>query len=792
MSNANTYTGTTTISAGTLNVIGTLSDYTAVTVASGATYIVGANDTVASIAGAGNITLTGNLTAGSTPDTTFSGVMSGAGSFTKVGSGTLTLSGPNTYTGGTNINVGTVALGANDVLADTGAINVAGGSLAMSTYSDTVGAINLSSGSISGTSGVLTGSGYDVTNATGTTTISAILAGTANLVKSGAGTLVLGNANTYTGTTTINGGVVSISMDSNLGQVPGSINTAALVFNSGTLNTSSTFTLNANRGIALLGSGTIDVDGSSALTYNGIMSGSGSFAKTGAGTLILGASNTNTGITTVFAGTLDVKGALVNTADLVVAAGASYIVDRAAALNTITGSGTVVLATNLSLGGGNTNFAFDGSFTGSGTLTKVGSGSMTLNGANTYSGNTVLNASQLILGNANALGAGALISTNGVLSLASGVTLSSLIINGSATISSDIRTTGAQTYNGNVVVSPSVAGAVTLTAANAPITFNGLIDSAASKANTLNVNAGTGVVTIGNSVGSVAPLASFVITGSTINLLADVLTSSQQIYNGSVVIGTNGNDGFLYTMFLAQTRPAPNFKILDTVHTRTLISLDPLIEFNGTLNPVAASQYSLMVAAIYPGFVNGDLAKMPIVTFNGLVGNILPFYSANIQTLQAGDLFALTPATGVINVTGGVQTTANQNYSSAQIALTANPTLNNVVFKSMAGGSGNINFDLSKIDGKFDMTGKVAVVIDAKTNFTGGGIDLLSVKFPVAEAEAAAASASGGNLANVLKVDKLASLDGSASGNAEVTVEMGEAYSGRKDCTTQEESDLCK
>ena len=282
------------------------------------------------------------------------------------------------------------------------------------------------------------------------------------------------------------------------------------------------------------------------------------------------------------------------------------------------------------------------------------------------------------------------------------------------------------------------------------------------------------------------------ITGSTINLLADVLTSSQQIYNGSVVIGTNGNDGFLYTMFLAQTRPAPNFKILDTVHTRTLISLDPLIEFNGTLNPVAASQYSLMVAAIYPGFVNGDLAKMPIVTFNGLVGNILPFYSANIQTLQAGDLFALTPATGVINVTGGVQTTANQNYSSAQIALTANPTLNNVVFKSMAGGSGNINFDLSKIDGKFDMTGKVAVVIDAKTNFTGGGIDLLSVKFPVAEAEAAAASASGGNLANVLKVDKLASLDGSASGNAEVTVEMGEAYSGRKDCTTQEESDLCK
>jgi len=319
-----------------------------------------------------------------------------------------------------------------------------------------------------------------------------------------------------------------------------------------------------------------------------------------------------------------------------------------------------------------------------------------------------------------------------------------------------------------------------------------LIDSAASKSNTLNVNAGTGVVTIGNSVGSVAPLSSFVITGSTINLLADVLTSSQQIYNGSVVVGTNGNDGFLYTMFLAQTRPTLNFKILDTAHTRTLISMDPLVEFNGTLNPVAAGQYSLMIAAIYPGFVNGDLAKMPIVSFNGLVGSIYPFYSANIQTLQAGDLFALTPATGVINVTGGVETTANQNYSSAQIALTANPTTNSVVFKSLAGGSGNINFDLSKIDGKFDMTGKVSVVIDARTNFTGGGIDLLGVKFPVAEAEAAAASASGGNLSNVLKVSKLVSLDGSASGDSEVTVEMGEAYSGKKECKSQDDSGLCK
>jgi autotransporter-associated beta strand protein len=583
------------------------------------------------------------------------------------------------------------------------------------------------------------------------------LAGTANLVKTGAGTLVLTNTNTYTGTTTINGGTVSISSDANLGSAPSAFNSVSLILNNGTLNGTSTFTLNANRGINLAGPGAISVDGSTVLTYNGVLAGSGNFEKQGSGTLVLGGANTLAGIATIAAGTLDVKGTASVVSGLVVSSGATYIVDQVDTLNTVTGSGTVVLNSGLTVGSGNVDFSFDGQFAGSGTLTKVGSGSMTLNGSSTYSGNTVLNASQLVLGNANALGSSALISTNGVLNLASGVTLSGLTINGPITISSDIRTIGAQTYNGNVVI----AGTVSLSTSNASITFNGLIDSATSKANSLTVDAGAGVVTIGNSVGSIAPLASFVVSGSTINLLADVLTAQQQIYNGSVVIGSNGSDGFLYSQFLSETRPSLTFKIFDTLHTRTLISMDPLVEFNGTVNPASAGQYSLLVAAIYPGFVNGDLTKMPTVSFNGLVGNVTPFYSMNVQTLQAGDLFALTPSTGVINVTGGVETIANQNYSTAQVALTPNALTNNVTFKSTQGAGGNINFDLSKIDGKFDMTGRTSVVIDARTNFTGTGIDLLGVRFPVAEAEAAAAAAaaaSGGNLANTSKYEIQTSL----------------------------------
>ena len=67
----------------------------------------------------GNVTLNGNtLTVNEAGTTTFSGVASGAGGLIKQGVGSLTLSGLNTYTGATAVNAGTLALGANNVLAN--------------------------------------------------------------------------------------------------------------------------------------------------------------------------------------------------------------------------------------------------------------------------------------------------------------------------------------------------------------------------------------------------------------------------------------------------------------------------------------------------------------------------------------------------------------------------------------------------------------------------------------------------------------------------------------------------
>lgn len=130
----NTYIGATNIKAGTLKLgnAGAIGDLSAMNISSGATFdLNGYAETVGSIAGAGNIVMgTAALTSGgNNASTTFSGVISGtAGNFNKAGSGTLTLSGNNTYTGVTNVQGGTLtAAHANALGATAGGTNVASG-----------------------------------------------------------------------------------------------------------------------------------------------------------------------------------------------------------------------------------------------------------------------------------------------------------------------------------------------------------------------------------------------------------------------------------------------------------------------------------------------------------------------------------------------------------------------------------------------------------------------------------------------------------------------------------------
>lgn len=187
--------------------------------------------------------------------------------------------------------------------------------------------------------GALTGAGASTTFQVGdgtiasaamTATISSVVEGATSLVKTGAGTLVLGGANTYTGGTIVSGGRLDVSSDTGLGDVTsGSLtlsNGSILRYGAG---------FSSGRPVTLdTGGGFFDTNGnSSALT--GIISGTGGLTKTGAGTLSVMAVNTYAGNTTVTDGilTIGASGALpANAIVSITGASASLIFDQSSAL----------------------------------------------------------------------------------------------------------------------------------------------------------------------------------------------------------------------------------------------------------------------------------------------------------------------------------------------------------------------------------------------------------------------------------------------------------------------------
>jgi autotransporter-associated beta strand protein len=192
--------------------------------------------------------------------------MSGSGLFSKNGTGTQTLSGANTYTGGTRLNAGVISIGNANGLGSSGNITFVGGGLQYGAAITT----DLSNRIKNSTGAVL----IDTNGNTVTFSNALDSSNSGGLTKNGTGTLTLSAANSYTGNTTVNAGTLALGISQTLGAIAGAGSISLSSYNLTTNATGST-------------------------TFSGNISGTGSLTKSGAGTLTLSGANTYSGATSV-------------------------------------------------------------------------------------------------------------------------------------------------------------------------------------------------------------------------------------------------------------------------------------------------------------------------------------------------------------------------------------------------------------------------------------------------------------------------------------------------------------
>ena len=445
----NTYTGATTVNSGTLSinsignggnasVIGSSSNAAANLILGNATLLytggnasTNRNFTLASGTNStidiSNIGTTLTLS-GSTTGTT--------GGLTKNGSGRLVLAGTNTYTGETVLNTGTLAL--NHIYA-----------IAWSPLKINGGTIDNTSGSaiylnmnpqtwngdfaFAGTNDLtLGGSTVNMTASrilnvsAGNLTITGNIFGTnSSLTKNGSGTLILSGSNTYAGNTTISGGMLQFANTLYNGNTANWTNSKIQIASGGTLaiNVGGTGEFTAANittirdsilfplGFASGSNLALDTTNASGgtFTYDNFLYDPRTnhifgLKKLGTNTLILTGGNSYTGATTIEAGTLQ----LGNGGTLGTLSTSSAIVNN----------GTLLFNRydNITQG---SHFSANG-ITGTGNLTKNGTGMLTLNAANTYNGSTTLNTGTLAINNNGAIGNGTLIINGGTIDNTSG------------------------------------------------------------------------------------------------------------------------------------------------------------------------------------------------------------------------------------------------------------------------------------------------------------------------------------------------------------------------------------
>ncbi|CDX32238.1 Outer membrane autotransporter barrel domain (modular protein) [Mesorhizobium plurifarium] len=563
--------------------------------------------------------------------------------------------------------------------------------------------------------------------------------------------ITLGDANTYTGPTSINTITVKAGTLANTGTNSSFGTGSAINFGSGTLSYTGAGSV-TDRTLTISGSSTISNDGTGALsfsgptsfvaggaadtltlggsyaganTFSGVISGAGGLTMNGSGTWVVSGNSTFTGTTTVQSGTLAAGSitAFGTSSPLVVNGGTLDLNGLDITARSLAGTGgTVALGGNtLAVNGASGTTSFAGTITGSGGITKIGASTLSLTGANAYSGATTIGGGTLAL-DFTAAGAPAsnIISASSTLNM-SGGTLA--VKGGSGANSQSFNGLNVAAGNNRINATAGAGGslAVNLGAINRT---GGLVDFGIGTGTSMATSNADGALggwaTVNGtdyaqvSGGFITAFTAYVnqdnaALWATGDILSDEGGAANTPYfgtvNGSVALG-----GLKYTA-------AANSTV--TVGAGNTLGVDGTIIVSPSVG--TASQ------TIQGGFLTGGAGGSALGVQQNSGGT---FTVASIIVDNSGATSVTVGGTGGTNGTGVVALTGSNTYTGATTVSGATLSFNSVANGGVAsaiGASSNASSNLVLENGTLRYTGATASTDRGFTLINGGASRTIDV-----------------------------------------------------------------